>query len=88
MVGLGETDQEVEQTMNDIAAAGVDIVTIGQYLPPSKTHWPLQRYVEPQKFDYWAKLALGMGFKAVASAPLVRSSYKAEEMARKVLGTQ
>ncbi len=86
MVGLGETDSEVEQTMRDICDAGADILTIGQYLPPSLSHWQLQRYVEPEKFSYWAELATEMGFKAVASAPLVRSSYRAEELALRVLG--
>lgn len=85
MVGLGETDEEVEATMADILDAGVDILTIGQYLPPTRKHWPLQRYVEPGRFDYWSELAERMGFKAVASAPLVRSSYRAEEMARRAL---
>ena len=81
MVGLGETDEEVEATLRDLRAAGVSIVTIGQYLPPSDTHWPLQRYVTPEKFDEWAQYARELGFKQVASAPLVRSSYRAGELA-------
>ncbi len=81
MVGLGETDEEVEQTLRDLRAAGVNIVTIGQYLPPSDTHWPLQRYVTPEKFAQWAEFAKGLGFDQVASAPLVRSSYRAGELA-------
>ena len=81
MVGLSETDEEVEITMRDMVNAGVDILTIGQYLPPSTEHWKLDRYVEPEKFNEWAILAKKMGFKAVASAPMVRSSYKAEELA-------
>ncbi len=85
MVGLGETDLEVEQCMIDMLAAGVDILTIGQYLPPSREHWRLDRYVTPEKFDEWSHQAKEMGFKAVASAPLVRSSYKAEELARQAL---
>jgi len=81
MVGLGETDEEVEATLRDLRAAGVSIVTIGQYLPPSDTHWPLQRYVTPEKFDEWAQYPRELGFKQVASAPLVRSSYRAGELA-------
>ena len=86
MVGLGETDGEIEKTMIDMVDAGVDILTIGQYLPPSKDHWSLARYVEPDKFQSWQLLAKEIGFKAVVSAPLVRSSYKAEELARQALG--
>ncbi len=85
MVGLGETDAEVETTMADMQRAGVDILTIGQYLPPSRSHRPLDRYVTPEQFDAWAVLARKMGFKAVASAPLVRSSYRADIMANEVL---
>lgn len=81
MVGLGENDEEVEQTLRDLRAAGVNIVTIGQYLPPSDTHWPLQRYVTPEKFAEWAEYAKKLGFEQVASAPLVRSSYRAGELA-------
>ena len=85
MVGLGETDDEVKQTMIDMVEAGVDILTIGQYLPPSNDHWPLARYVDPEQFSTWQVLAKDIGFKAVVSAPLVRSSYKAEELARQAL---
>ena len=77
MVGLGETDAEVEQTLRDMRAAGVDIVTIGQYLRPGREQLPVQRYVHPDRFAAWTELARGLGFRAVASAPLVRSSYKA-----------
>ncbi|MBE6366367.1 MAG: lipoyl synthase [Lentisphaerae bacterium] len=83
MVGLGESDEEVEQTLRDLREAGVNIVTIGQYLPPSNTHWPLQRYVTPEKFDEWAEYARQLGFDQVASAPLVRSSYRAGELCGK-----
>ncbi len=86
MVGLGETDDEVVATMRDMAAAGVQILTIGQYLPPTRKHWPLARYVEPERFAEWATLAKEMGFGAVASSPLVRSSYRAEELANEILG--
>ena len=80
MAGLGETDDEVAATLRDLRAAGVTIVTIGQYLPPSHEHWPLMRYVTPEQFAKWGELARQMGFKQVASAPLVRSSYHAGEL--------
>ena len=86
MVGLGETDAEVETTLRDMHAAGVQILTIGQYLRPSREHWAVQRYVEPAQFDAWADLAREIGFAAVASSPMVRSSYKSEELARQALG--
>lgn len=83
MVGMGETDEEVLQTIRDIREAGADMITIGQYLPPSKEHWELQRYVEPSVFDEWGRFAKELGFTHVASAPLVRSSYNAEELESK-----
>ncbi|MCJ8328922.1 MAG: lipoyl synthase [Lentisphaeria bacterium] len=85
MVGLGERDDEVVQTMKDMCNAGVEILTIGQYLQPSKDHWELDRYVHPDQFAEWEALAYEIGFKAVASSPMVRSSYKAEALARKAL---
>jgi len=81
MVGMGETDDEVEQAIRDIRAAGADTLTIGQYLPPSNAHWPLDRYVHPDKFAEWRSLAVSLGFERVASAPLVRSSYHAGDLA-------
>jgi lipoic acid synthetase len=80
MVGIGETDGEVVQTMHDLRAAGVDVLTLGQYLRPSPKHVPVDRYVEPAKFDAWANEARAMGFAFVAAGPLVRSSYKAAEV--------
>ena len=77
MVGMGETDEEVIDCINDLYNSGVDILTIGQYLPPSRKHWKLKRYVKPQVFDEWADYAKSIGFKSVASSPMVRSSYKA-----------
>ncbi|MEN9361806.1 MAG: hypothetical protein RL095_3341 [Verrucomicrobiota bacterium] len=77
MVGLGESDEEVLDCMRDLRDAGVDILTIGQYLPPSRKHWKLKRYVRPELFESWKALGEAMGFGAVASAPMVRSSYKA-----------
>ena len=80
MVGMGERDDEVEQTIIDLYKNGVSILTIGQYLPPSYTHWPLERYVHPETFKKWDDFAKDIGIKHVSSAPLVRSSYHAEEL--------
>jgi len=77
MMGMGETRTEIRQTLKDLLSAGCRIVTLGQYLQPSKQHWPLERYVPPQEFDQWRKEALTMGFLEVASGPFVRSSYNA-----------
>jgi lipoic acid synthetase len=79
MVGLGETDAEVAEALADLRAAGVDIVTLGQYLRPSPKHAPVARYVEPELFEAWAELGTQLGFSHVASGPLVRSSYHAAE---------
>ena len=79
MVGLGETPDEVEQTMDDLLANGCRILTIGQYLQPSEKHWKLDRYATPEDFARYKQLALSKGFRHVASAPLARSSYKAWE---------
>lgn len=81
MVGLGETDTEVEECIVDIRNTGATILTIGQYLPPTTESWPLDRYVHPAQFDLWKAFALKMGFTSVSSAPLVRSSYCAEDLA-------
>ena len=78
MVGLGETDEEVVETMKDVSAAGCSILTIGQYLQPSSKHLPVERYVEPDTFVKYKAEALALGFKHVESGPLVRSSYHAE----------
>jgi lipoic acid synthetase len=80
MLGLGETDSEVRRLMRDLLETGCISVTIGQYLAPSKKHQPVARYVRPDEFDQWAATARAMGFTSVASAPLVRSSYRADEM--------
>ncbi|WP_433934642.1 lipoyl synthase [Sorangium cellulosum] len=80
MVGIGETDDEVLEALRDLRAAGVDIVTLGQYLRPSPKHAPVQRFVEPATFAAYERAALEMGFLYAASAPLVRSSYKAAEV--------
>jgi lipoic acid synthetase len=81
MVGLGETDDEILQVMRDLRAHGVDMLTIGQYLAPSDHHLPVLRYVTPEAFAMFAREALGMGFTNAASAPLVRSSYHADQQA-------
>ena len=80
MLGLGETDKEIKQTFTDLLNVGCDILTVGQYLQPSKKHLAVQKYVHPKKFDEWKNCALNMGFKQVASGPFVRSSYKAKEL--------
>jgi lipoic acid synthetase len=82
MVGLGETFEEVQETMRDLRGWGVDILTIGQYLQPSRRHLPIRRYYEPQEFEVLKEYGLGLGFKWVESAPLVRSSYHAGEQVR------
>jgi lipoyl synthase len=85
MVGLGETDEEVVQTMRDLREAGVDIVTLGQYLRPSPKHHAVVRFVEPAIFAEWEAEAARLGFLYAASGPLVRSSYKAAEVFLKSL---
>ncbi|XP_057670896.1 lipoyl synthase, mitochondrial [Diorhabda carinulata] len=79
MLGLGETDYEVEQTLKDLRENGVDCVTLGQYMQPTKRHLKVVEYVTPAKFEQWEKVGKEMGFLYVASGPLVRSSYKAGE---------
>lgn len=80
MIGLGETNEEIERALNDLHGAGCQIVTIGQYLQPSKEHWPVARYYTPEEFGALAAEAESMGFKAVAAGPFVRSSYNAGEV--------
>lgn len=80
MLGLGETYDEVKQTMLDLNEYGCDILTLGQYLQPSKDHVELVRYVTPEEFENYKATALSIGFKSVASSPLVRSSYHADEL--------
>ncbi len=81
MLGLGETNAEVEQVMADLRAHDVEMITLGQYLQPSRYHLPVARYVPPQEFDHFAELGNKMGFTNVASGPLVRSSYHADKQA-------
>jgi lipoic acid synthetase len=83
MVGLGETDDEVTDAMCRLRDAEVDMLTLGQYLAPGRSDerfLPVDRYVVPEQFDHWAEKARGMGFRAVASGPLVRSSYRAGQL--------
>jgi lipoic acid synthetase len=80
MLGFGETAEEIEEALRDLRAHDVDVVTFGQYLRPSKKHRKLDRYYTPEEFKHWQTVAEGMGFKYVASGPLVRSSYKAGEL--------
>ena len=86
MLGLGETDAQVEVLMDDIRATGCDILTISQYLQPTAAHWPLDRYVTPDEFVRFKDIALQKGFRFVASSPLVRSSYRAAEALEAVQG--
>ncbi len=82
MLGLGETEREITETMEDLLNAGCDIMTMGQYLRPSKSHFPVNEYVHPDVFERLGEKARSMGFKAAASSPLVRSSYMAHEIFR------
>jgi lipoyl synthase len=82
MVGIGETSDEVILLMHDLASAGCNILTIGQYLQPTKVHLPVDRFVTPEEFTFYKVEGLKMGFKIVESSPLVRSSYHADEHAR------
>ncbi|MEY3593095.1 MAG: hypothetical protein RL041_67 [Bacteroidota bacterium] len=79
MLGLGETDDEVKQLMEDLRENGCDVLTLGQYLQPTKMHLDVKEYVHPDKFKHWEELGLSMGFRFVESGPMVRSSYHAEK---------
>lgn len=80
MLGLGETMQEIEQTMDDLRKANVDILTLGQYLQPTANHLPVERYVHPDEFKTLREIGLAKGFFEVASGPMVRSSYRADRV--------
>lgn len=80
MLGLGETDEEIEQALDDMRAANVDVVTMGQYMRPTKNHLPVERFVSPEQFEAYRELALSKGFLEAVSGPLVRSSYRAERV--------
>lgn len=83
MVGLGETDEEVYQAMDDIRNVGVDVLTLGQYMQPTKHHLSVERFVTPAKFEEYRKIGLEKGFLEVASGPMVRSSYRADRIFKK-----
>jgi len=82
MLGLGEQEDEVNQVMKDLIDHGCSMLTLGQYLQPSKDHLPVKEYITPEQFDRYAETAKALGFKNVASAPLVRSSYHADLQAK------
>jgi lipoic acid synthetase len=84
MLGLGENRDELMAVIRDLASVGVDILTLGQYLQPSKKHLPIERYYRPEEFDELRQFALEAGFKWVESGPLVRSSYRAEQQVREL----
>ena len=83
MVGVGETDEEIDEALELLKQAGVDLVTLGQYLAPSSKHLKVDRFPEPHMYDVWAQRAMDLGFSGVASGPLVRSSFKAGLLFRK-----
>jgi len=83
MLGLGEREEEVIETMDDLKAIGVDIVTFGQYLQPTVHHLAIEKYVTPEEFDRYREVGLAKGFLEVVSGPMVRSSYRAEQVLEK-----
>ena len=85
MLGIGETPEEVEEVMRDLLAAGCSMLTLGQYLQPSKAHLAVEEYVTPAQFERYGDIARNLGFKQVASAPMVRSSYHADLQAKSLL---
>ena len=84
MLGLGETDEQVLATMEDLAAVGVEILNLGQYLRPSPRHLPVKRWVKPAQFDALAEEGKKMGFRHIEAGPLVRSSYRADMQAAEI----
>ena len=86
MLGLGEREDEIEQALRDVVAQGCRLLTLGQYLQPSPKHLPVVRYATPDEFAAWRTRALELGFAEVAAGPLVRSSYRAESLARAAKG--
>jgi len=83
ILGLGETDAEIEETMDDLITNKVDILTLGQYLRPTLNHLPVERWVTPAEFDHYREIGLAKGFLEVVSGPMVRSSYRAERALEK-----
>jgi lipoic acid synthetase len=88
MLGLGERREEIEQTLRDLAGDGVSILTIGQYLQPTKQHLAVERWVDPSEFAHWKQFGLSIGFGVVESGPMVRSSYHADEQSLKYTGAE
>src|SRR5678815_4243836 len=88
MVGLGETDDEIREVMRDMRAHDIDMITIGQYLQPSRDHLPVLRYVHPDTFAMFEREAYAMGFRHAAVGALVRSSYHADAQAEDVLAAR
>jgi lipoic acid synthetase len=85
MLGLGETHEEIVQTLKDLREAGVDAVTIGQYLRPTMKHLPVNEFIHPNRFREYERLGEELGFAFVASGPFIRSSYNAIEFSKKVM---
>ena len=83
MLGIGEKEDEIKEVLQDMVKVGVDILTIGQYLQPSKQHADIDRWVTPEEFARWKKYALEIGFGVCESGPMIRSSYHAEEQSAK-----
>jgi len=88
MLGLGETDPELETALRDLRSAEVDLLTLGQYLRPGEDHRPVRRYVTPEEFSRWEARALALGFRGAACGPLVRSSYRAGELFERARSAQ
>jgi lipoic acid synthetase len=84
MLGLGERHEEIINVLKDLLDAGCRLVTMGQYLQPTKSHLPVERYIPPKEFDNWRKIALEMGFSEAAAGPFVRSSYNAKNLYRTI----
>ncbi|MFN3346710.1 MAG: lipoyl synthase, partial [Candidatus Bipolaricaulaceae bacterium] len=85
LLGLGEEEEEVEESLLDLRKAGVDILVLGQYLRPTARELPVARYVSPAEFALWAERAKKLGFRAVVSGPLVRTSFRAAEVYEELL---
>jgi lipoic acid synthetase len=81
MFGLGETEKEILESYEDIKKAGVDVLTLGQYMRPTVNHLPVEKWYSPEEFDYYKNLAVEFGFLEVAAGPMVRSSYRADRIA-------
>ena len=88
MLGIGERDEEIEETLQDLAEERVDILTLGQYLRPTQKHLPIDRWVTPEEFAKWKERALALGFGVCESGPLVRSSYHADEQSARYTGVE